>query len=52
MNNKKVRFIERKKSNYLLLSVTYSRLNQLLERIEKEDIQLLNRWQEMVRRES
>ncbi len=52
MREVKVRFIERKKANYLLLSVTYSRFHELLERIEKEDIRLLNRWEELVKRGS
>ncbi len=48
----KTQFIDRKKANYLSLSVTYTRLHQLLERIEEEDIRLLNRWQEINKRAS
>ncbi|MCB1756164.1 MAG: FHA domain-containing protein [Gammaproteobacteria bacterium] len=50
MNEVKTQLIDRKKSNYLLLSVTYIRLNQLLEDVEEEDIRLLNRWQEVHKR--
>ena len=45
-------FIDKKKENYLLLSVTYTRLHQLLENIEEVDIRLLNRWQEIRKRQT
>ncbi len=46
----KTQFIDRKKQNYLLLSVTYTRLYQMLEKTEEDDIRLLNRWQDIVKR--
>ncbi len=52
MNEVKAQFINKKKANYQLLSVTYSRFHQLLEQIEREDIRLLNRWQEIRKRGS
>lgn len=46
----KTQFIDRKKENYLLLSVTYTRLYQMLEKTEEKDIRLLNRWQDIIKR--
>jgi pSer/pThr/pTyr-binding forkhead associated (FHA) protein len=43
-------FIRHKKNNYLLLSVTYSKLHKLLEQVEENDIRILNRWQEVIKR--
>jgi len=46
----KGRFIALKKQNYQDLSVVYARLHQLLEKVEEQDIRLLNRWQEISKR--
>lgn len=43
-------FISLKKQNYQNLSVVYTRLHQLLERVEEKDIRILNRWQEIRKR--
>ena len=46
----KARFIELKKKNYQNLSVVYTRLHQVLEQVEEQDIRNLNRWQEIRKR--
>ena len=43
-------FIEQKKINYLILSVTFVRLFEMLEETEEGDMRLLNRWQDVLGR--
>lgn len=50
MQEFKSEFIEQKKINYLILSVTFVRLFEMLEETEEEDMRLLNRWQEVLGR--
>ncbi|MDO6460997.1 FHA domain-containing protein [Granulosicoccaceae sp. 1_MG-2023] len=50
MQEYKSEFIEQKKINYLILSVTFVRLFEMLEETEEGDMRLLNRWQETLGR--
>lgn len=50
MTEIKSELTSKKKQNYLLLSVTYSRFQQLLKEVEEIDFRLLNRWSDILRR--
>ncbi len=51
MQDVKKLLIEKKKAAHLLLSVTYIRFQHLLSSVEEQDVRLINRWQEVLKRE-
>lgn len=51
MRDLKTQFIEKKKSNRLPLSLTYTEFQDLLEEVENQDIQLVDRWRGLMRRQ-
>ncbi len=51
MRDLKAQFIEKKKTNRLPLSLTYTEFQNLLEEVENQDIHLVDRWRGLMRRQ-